>query len=143
MSDVASGLSIGKDIFQFFGFLNSVAGADVISAYFRFDSTRIYGSERIVVQLNTTEIPEVFWLNVEPIDDYVFVRFPINDSGCEEIIGTVVGEKFADPNYWRWVQKARSGTIVGGGSNPANSKVDFVIVGYRPKAIIDSMRSGS
>ena len=141
--DIASGMAIGKGLFELLRFVKGVAGSGVVSAYFRYDTTKIYGSEKIIVSLNKSDRDEVFWLNVEPIDEYVFVRFPINDAGCEELIGTVVGEVLPNPAYWRWVQSARSGTIVGGNFTPANAKVDFVVVGYKPKAIIQYLSSGN
>ncbi len=136
MMNFTSGISITKDIFQFLNFLKGIVGSDVISAYFRYDATRVKGSSKIKVKLHTTETNEVFWFTVKPIEDYIFIRFPLNDSGCEERIACVNDEILPDPNYWRWVQAARTGTIVNGTHEPANAKVDFIVVGYKPKAII-------
>lgn len=141
MIDVAGGISLGKDFFQFITWIKGIVGADIISAYFKYDGTLIHGSENIKVELNTTDKPEVFWFNVTAVRDYVFVRFPINSSGCEELIGIVQGEQLPDPMFWRWVMKAQSGTIVGSNYIPANAKVDFVVVGYKPAAIIKYLSS--
>ena len=91
--------------------------------------------------MHTTERNEIFWFSVEPIQDYIFIRFPLNANGCEEIIGIKSGEELPDPAYWRWVQAARSGTIVDGSHAPPNAKVDFVVVGYKPKAIINHLNA--
>jgi len=50
-----------------------VAGAEVISGYFRADGTRIY--------------------SVKPIEDYVFLREPTNPSCAYQIVGMIAGEK--------------------------------------------------
>jgi len=141
--DFTSGVSLTKDTFQFLNFLKGIVGSDVISAYFRYDATKVEGSSKIEVELIKTDADEVFWLTVNPTEDYTFIRFPLNDSGCEERIGTVNGEILPNPNYWRWVQAARSGTIVDGRHDPANAKVDFVVVGYKPKAIIKHFSSNA
>ena len=141
MMEIASGVSLVKDLFQFLKFLKGVAGAGVISAYFKYDATKIEGSSEIDVDLIKTDKNEIFWFTVKAVDDYIFIRFPLNDSGCEEIIGTVDGEVLPNPNCWRWVQAARSGTIVDGRYRPPNAKVDFAVVGYKPKAIIKYLSS--
>ena len=133
--NIGEGMAVGKGVFQFLSFLKGIVGVGIISSYFRFDGTRVEGSSKINVELIKSEDKKIFWLNVSPIDSYVFVRFAINDGGCEELIGTEKGEVYPNPNYWRWVEAARSGTIVGGNYQPPNAKVDFVIVGYKPKAI--------
>lgn len=130
------GASSPKDIFGFLTYLKSIIGAEVIAAYFKWDSTHISGSKEIKVETHKAEKDSIFWLFVQPMRDYIFIRFPLNGNGCEEIIGTVKDAVYSDPSYWRWVQNARSGTIVDGGSEPPNAKVDFVVVGYKPDAII-------
>ena len=140
---ITGGISFGKDIFQFLQFLKGIVGTDIISAYFRYDATKVEGDSDIEVELHKSENDEVFWFNVKPKDAYVFVRFPLNSAGCEEEIGTLSENPLPNPNYWRWVQSARSGTIVGGNSSNLNAQVDFVVVGYKPKAVIKYLTSKS
>jgi len=135
LSEATSIASLTKDFFQFLNFIKGVAGTDVISSYHRFDGNRVDGSSKIDVEMIKTENDEAFYLTVKPLKDYIFVRFPLNSSGCEEEIATLNGETYPDPNVWRWMQSARSGTIVGGQYTPPNAKVDFVVVGYKPKAL--------
>jgi hypothetical protein len=141
LSEISSGVGLTKDLFGFLNWIKTIAGSDVISSYFRFDGTRISGSNRIEIQINRTASPEIFWLNVKDIEDYVFVRFPINDSGCYELIGMEEGQ-YPDPRYWRWVPSPKQGVIVSGDDQPTNAKVDFIIVGYRPNAIIQQLQTG-
>ena len=143
IQEVASGASLTKDFFQYLNFLKGVVGADIISSYHRYDGTKVEGSNKIDIELSTTKSPEVFYFNVKPVNNYVFVRFPLNSAGCEEEIATVKGQVLPDPNIWRWMQSARSGVIVGGQYVPPNAKVDFVVVGYRPKALIKYLTSNA
>jgi hypothetical protein len=140
---IAEGISIGKDAFGFLTFVKGIVGADVISGYYRWDGTLVDGSKDIKVEKHTTEIDSIFWLNVKPLQDYAFIRLPINGNGCEEIHGFVDENPLSDPSFWRWVSCARSGTIVSGGQDPVNAKVDFVVVGYRPKALIKYFSGGA
>ena len=70
-----------------------------------------------------------------PLEDYAFMRIPVVDSGVHELLGLVAGEENPNADYWRWIATTRPGVIVGGQKDTPNAKVDFVVVGYRPKAI--------
>ncbi len=141
MTNISGAVGLTKDIFGFLSWIKTVVGSDVISAYFRFDGTRVSGSKRVEIEMHKNGSPRIFWLSVKELKDYVFVRFPINDSGCDEIIGMIEGQ-YPDPRYWRWVASPRQGVIVDGGHEPDNAKVDFIIVGYRPSAIIRHLQNG-
>ena len=78
----------------------------------------------------------MWWFSVKDLADYTFVRLPVIESCTHELVGCVGGDKNPDPRYWRWVAQERQGVIVGGQSSPPNVKVDFMVVGYRPKALI-------
>lgn len=138
---VGAALSVGSSVLQGLrdlDFVRSMAGADVISAYLRYDGTRIEGDEKVNVE--RLESGDFVWFHVEEVDDYAFVRFPVSGSGIEELLATMRDDESGDerPNamYWRWVARARTGTIVGGQDDPLSVRVDFVVIGYRPKAIL-------
>jgi len=136
LSTVSGGIQIAKSCWAFLEYLRWVAGADVISAYFRYDGTRVEGSDKVEVELHRVEgQASVWWFSVKPFSDYAFVREPVNPSCAHEIIGQVVGEALPDSRYWRWVAPTLPGQIYGG-SDPPNLKVDFLIFGYRPKALL-------
>ena len=135
MIDPTSVVGLSKDLWQFLVFLRGVAGANTVAAHFRWDGTRVEGSDRIVVKKHLEEEhPSRFWFEVEAVDDYTFVRFPVVQNGAHELIGAVKGQPNPDARYWRWVAPVPPGAIVGG-EHP-NVMVDFVVVGYRPKALI-------
>ena len=137
ISTISGGVSIAGGVVQFLDFIKSIAGSNVISGYFKYDGTKVEGSDKIVVELHPFEkCKEVFWLSVRALEDYAFVRIPINESCVHELIGTKGGEKLPNPRYWRWVAKPPPNVIVGGNYTPPNVKMDFIVIGYRPKAII-------
>ena len=136
ISIISGGITITETIFDKLNYIKNIAEANVISAYCKFDGNKVEGHDNINVELIKTETPEVFWLTVNNIKDYAFVHIPINDSGVHELIGTIQSESYPDSNIWRWVAKPEPGVIVGGNYTPPNAKVDFIVVGYRPKALI-------
>lgn len=78
----------------------------------------------------------VWWFSVKNVPDYVFVRIPLVESCAHELVGLVPGEKQPDALYWRWIAPVVPGRIYGGGQEPPNLKVDFMVFGYKPKALI-------
>jgi hypothetical protein len=124
-----------RDLWQFLTFLRGVAGANVIAAQFKWDGTRVDGSDKIIIHKHREqEYPDRFWYEVEPLEDYTFVRFPVVESSAHELVGAVKGQANPDARYWRWVAPVPPGAIVGG--ERPNLMVDFVVVGYRPKALL-------
>jgi hypothetical protein len=76
-------------VLQFLELVRNLAESNVVSAYFRYDGTRVDGSDKIEIECYPYGgHPEAFWLRVKPIADYVFVRVPINASGVQEQTGT-------------------------------------------------------
>jgi len=140
LSEIQGGVGLTKDLFGFLSWIKSIAGSDVISAYCRYDGTKVSGSELIEIEMHATDSKDLFFLSVKEIKDYVFVRFPINDAGCYEQIGQHKDE-YPDPKYWRWVPSPRKGIVVDGDFMPRNAKVDFIVIGYRPNAIIQQYQS--
>jgi hypothetical protein len=135
MADPFSFTGAARDVWQFLTFLRGVAGANVIAAQFKWDATRTDGSDKITVHKHREdEHPDRFWYEVEAMDDYTFLRFPVVESCAHELVGMVKGQTNPDARYWRWVAPVPPGAIVGG--ERPNLMVDFVVVGYRPKALL-------
>lgn len=140
IQEISAGTGLVKDLFGFLSWIKSIAGSDVISAYFRFHGTRVSGSEKVDIEMHTTDNEEVSWLSVIEIENYAFVRFPINAAGCSESIGSIEGQ-YPDPRYWRWIPNPSPGVIVSGDYQAPNAKVDFIVVGFRPDAIVKAYQS--
>ena len=137
ISLASGGIAITQGTLHFLGYIKGVATSDVISAYFSWDAERVEGTDKIEIQKYTEEeSPETWWYSVKPLPDYTFVRIPVMASGIQEVLGHVVGESNPDSRYWRWVALPQPGTIVGGNYKPPNAKVDFMVIGYKPKAVI-------
>jgi hypothetical protein len=134
ISAVSGGLAIGQNVLQFLGYVRKLTGANVIAALFDPDAKLKKGDEKIQVRRHETENDErTWWYEVEDLEDYSFVRIPVVGSGIVEIVGAVQG-KNPDARYWRWVSQALPGRIYGG--DAPSVRVDFVVVGYRPDALV-------
>lgn len=140
LSEIQGAAGLTKDFFGFLNWVKDIAGSDIISAYFRYDGNKVSGSDLIEVEAHKFESDNNFFLNIREVQDYVFVRFPINDAGCYEQIAQQ-NKEYPDPKYWRWVPSPRRGIVVDYDFIPLNAKVDFIVIGYRPNAIIQQYQS--
>ena len=141
LREAVAAYSAGKSIFETFRHIRGIAGAGVISAYFNWKGERIEGDSSVEVEVHPQRGKEsVWWYSVKPVQDYVFDRMAVIQSGYDELLGTVVDDedpevgKNPDSRYWRWVARPMTGVIVGG--TATNAKIDFVVVGYKPKALL-------
>ena len=139
ISVISGGVSIVQGLWQFLGFVRTVTGADVISAYFNWDGTRLEGNEQVVVEKDPDADDHSWWFHVRDDLDYVYLRFPVVDSCAHELVGTLSGQSNPDARYWRWVAPVPPGAIAGG--RRPNLAVNFVVVGYRPKALVSYFSS--
>lgn len=134
-SSIVAGVELGKSGWSLLQTLRSIAEAGTIGAYFRYDGTRVDGSAKINVELHYEgQAPGIWWYSVSALHDYAFLREPVNPSAIE-LVGHVKGEVQPDSTYWRWVAPILPGRIYGGG-DPPNLKVDFLVFGYRPRALL-------
>jgi hypothetical protein len=134
ISTVSGGLAIGQSILQFLSYVRDVKDARVISALFDPEANLKHGDKKIRVLRHEHEDETVWWYEVEDFEDYSFVRFPVVGSGIVEMIGSRQDAKNPYARFWRWVGGGLPGRIYGGGS--PNVRVDFVVVGYRPTALV-------
>jgi len=136
IDSIVSAIGLAKSGYETLNLVRGIVGTDVISAYFKHDGTNIEGSKDINVKLHSDpENNAIWWYSVKPIDDYIFVRTPVIESCAHEIVGREEGEDQPDAKYWRWVATGLPGRIYGADSD-VNLKVDFLIYGYKPKALI-------
>jgi len=136
ISTITAGVGLAQATYKSFQFLKEVAGSDVISAYFWHHGERIEGSEKIEIEIHKDASNEaIWWYSVKPVDDYVFVRIPIIESCTHELVGTIAGEPNPNAMYWRWIAPVLPGRLYGG-ADPSNIKVDFLVFGYKPKALL-------
>ena len=131
---ITGGLSIAKSVYQALEFVRGLADSAVISAYFRPDGTRVEGSPKIEVQIHRNDDVTIWWYSIKPVDDYVFVRVPVVESCTHELAGKEESSPVPDARYWRWIAPVLPGRIYGG--DATNINVDFLVFGYKPKALI-------
>jgi hypothetical protein len=106
----------------------------IISAMFDCDGKLIEGNLNIKVNiLPYTGESKAWFYNIEKIDDYVFIRIPVNVGLVIEAPGAI-NDQNPDSEYFRFVS-VPDGHICGGVK--PNVKVNFIVVGYRPKQLLD------
>ena len=110
----------------------------MISALFDWQGKRLVGDERVAINLCTDHNdaapqPSVWWYLIEPLDDYQFIRVPVNPGAVIESLGTLGEEKNARAEYFRYVA-VPDGRIRGG--TPPNVKVNFMVFAYRPSDLL-------
>jgi len=128
-------MAIGQNILQFLNFVRNVRGANVIAGLFDPNGNLKQGDKRIrVLRHEDREDEGSRWYEVEDLEDYTFVRFPVVGSGIAELIGAKEEATNPEARYWRWVTQGLPGRIYGG--RAPNVRVDFVVVGYRPSALV-------
>jgi len=133
---IVEGIGLANSFYETLKYVLGIAGTNVISALFKHDCTKVEGSKDIIVDLHPDpKNNAIWWYSVKPVDDYIFVRTPLIESCGYEIAGQEEGEAQPDAKYWRWVATGLPGRIYGGDS--VNLKVDFIIYGYKPKALIE------
>ncbi len=117
----------------------------IISALFDWEGKRIEGNEKLKVR-KLGGFHNVWWYTVEPIDDYQFVRIPVNPGAVVEAIdyagkGTSpLAEATDNPisNNFRyvpvhWPQEA---VTAWGFKYVPNAKVSFMVFAYRPSDLL-------
>jgi hypothetical protein len=140
-SVVAGGVTIVQGVAAFHKYLHS-QGDHVISAYFDAHGEQLEGDAELRVNVHMDENDAVWWFEVNPIENYVFIRAPVIETSVIEIPGQVKGAKNPDTNYWRWIGPSLPGVIMGGNSSPPNILVNFVVVGYRPAELLSRSEAG-
>jgi hypothetical protein len=141
VSTVSSAMAIAQGVVRFLDVVKGIKDADVISALFGSDGERKHGDERIEVVVHQDPRPGTWWNEVAPRDDYSFVRFPVIESRMFEVIGMNEEADNPDARYWRWIAQPLPGRLYGGESPSPSGLVDFVVVGYRPKALVEYFSS--
>ncbi len=140
ISAVSGGIAVAQGAFQFLGYIRGIRNSDVISALFRWDGEKVEGSEKFeITKRSQQENDDIWWYSVTEEPEYTFVRIPVVGTSAHEVMGQISGESNPDARYWRWVAPVLPGRIAGG--EAPNLKVDFIVVGCRPKALLEHFSS--
>ncbi len=81
LAEITGGLSLANTAYQFVGWVRGITGSKVIFASFRYDGTRIEGSDKIEVEVHPSQNDGVWFFGVKRVEAYAFVRFPLTPSG--------------------------------------------------------------
>ena len=106
---------------------------EILGALFDSDGNRLEGNERLSVTVHPGQEPNVWWYSVDPLENHLFIRIPVNAGSVIESLGTPEGEGSAHADYFRYV-RVPDGRLFGG---PIPSvKVSFMIFGYKPSDLL-------
>lgn len=137
ISTISGGMSIAKGTFDFLNFVRGITGSDVIAALFYAEGKRTDGSNKIEVEkLPSGSRADIWWYTVKEVPGYVFDRIPLTASCVMEEAGYITDEQNPNANRWRWRGFERRGDLYNGTNDPPNIKVSFIVVGYKPKALL-------
>ena len=64
LAEVASAATITKEGFAFLNSIKEMVGSDVVSGYFKYDGTKIEGSNIVEVEINEVKEGKGFWMEV-------------------------------------------------------------------------------
>jgi len=105
----------------------------IIGALFDWKGNRLQGDERLKVQFQAVGKGGDLWFyRVEPVEDYQFIRIPVNAGGVIESLGTVQGEKNADAEFFRYIPVHEEQKY----SITPNAKANFMVIAYRPADLL-------
>ena len=111
-----------------------------MAAHFGPMGNRLSGDSRLEVERITMEgRTDVWYFHVSPVADYVFLRAPVVDNCAVELVATRQGESNPEYGIFRWVASPNPGVLRGGNYDPPNLLVPFVVLGYRPSALIQRL----
>lgn len=96
--------------------------------HFDGKGTKIRGDIDVNVQVHPVSGTQIFFFEVTPIQDYTFLRYPVNPGGVVEDLGVLNNEKLA--TYFRYVGNSTVST----GGQP-NVIVPFIVYGYLTSAL--------
>ena len=108
----------------------------VVSALFDWKGNRIEGDKKLNIKIQKDPSRNDCWFyRPEGPERYVFVHMPVV-PGVYPDYPLVGGTSNADTAFFRYVPTSLS-SVMGGN---ANVKVDFIVYGYPPKALLKTKK---
>lgn len=120
-----------SDVLALLAFFNKMKSEAAIKvAHFDGNGQKISGDVDVNVTAHRTPDGAMSFFEVNPLDGYTFLRFPVNPGGVVEDLGVVAGKQVA--THFRYVA---SSVVSTGGQQ--NVFVPFIVYGYKTKALIE------
>ena len=105
----------------------------IVAALFDWKGERLEGDERLKVNLEMVGKGGDLWFyQIEPLEDYQFIRIPVNVGAVIESLGTFEGEKTPQAKLFRYIP-AFEGIIR---AIIPNVKVNFMVFAYKPSDLL-------
>ncbi len=114
----------------------------IIGALFDWQGKRLQGDEKLNVKVHGTAQTgsSYWWYSVEPIDDYQFIRIPVNVGGVMEAVDKA--EEQDQPSFAQQTPDARYFRYVH--ANPlkewVNVRVNFMVFAYKPSDLLSTSK---
>ena len=127
-----------SDALAVYNLLREIHGkAKILAALFDPDGSRLEGDDQISVEVHReSDDSDVWWYEIKPLDDYEFIRIPVNVSAVVESLGQIEGKPGRDADYFRYVP-VPDGRIRG---KLPSVRINFMVFGYRPKDLLSLAR---
>lgn len=123
-----------------------VSPDDMIAAQFDAEGNRKGGNESIKLhKVPVPNEPKVWFFMAVRVEGFHFVPVALVPEADIEY-GMVEGQTQKDGTVWRWTAPLKQGMIHGlaeGRRHLDNFAVPFIVVGYRPKALLAAFAPGA
>lgn len=109
-----------------------------IGALFNWQGMRLEGEPWIQLDvISEEENPEIWWFRPKPMEDYQYVRMPVNAGSVIEVLKHVETETHPSVEYFRYVATLPPGHLYSGDPVP-NARANFMVFAYRAKDLLRS-----
>jgi len=130
-----------SDVLAVYKFLkDTIKDITIFEALFSYDGTLVEGNDVIKLRLHGAPGKDRVWFyEVLPIEDYIFVPFPVNPAVYVDY-GKQEGRLNSNAKFFRYVASPMSKYAQDG---EENVEVDFIVFGYKPSDLIKARKSKS
>lgn len=120
-----------SDVLSLLEFLNKMKStASMKVAHFDGKGQKLRGDHDVNVVVHQVPDKKIFFFEVQSLENYTFLRFPVNPGGVVEDLALANDE--LNSNYFRYVSAS---TISTGGQK--NVIVPFIVYGYLTKTLLE------
>lgn len=118
------------DVLAMMDYINKTrAEWSVKVAHFDGSGRRTLGDADVNITVHRGSSPERFYFEVQPIEGYTFLRYPVSPGGVIEDLASLNDGTFTSTHF-RFI---RAGRLSANGHS--NVRVPFVVYGYRTAAL--------
>lgn len=107
-----------------------------IGALFNWRGMRLDGESWIQLDVIGDEnSAEVWWFRAKPMEDFQFIRLPVNAGAVIEVLRHETRERHPSVEWFRYIVPPPPGHVYSGEPVP-NVRCNFMVFAYRPKDLL-------